>query len=606
VTETAIQAAILTGGTLAWSDDKNNCLIYPVGKQRARLFLGADMLSSFVDRRLSVIRGELSTALQGWERTRTQAAADDSLTEKQERLRNAEAGREIDRLEREMEQLDAFDADRYLYEVAKAALMEDVEFGQMTSLLKKHILDRRGRGRLETLSDEGVILVGVQTSPRSADLLIAVHEARDASPISQETFLEGRILPLTWLLEWLLGNDQLGLELGRSELKAAKILAPWEKVMDGRLRAMHREVVRQACCIRGAIDALELVQGSKNGPVRLKLRSDFIASFLPAFADYRSLSERFDRAREMSLAGLVVVGMGGSGKTTFLRRCYDMLREDAENRGLSEEIDPKSTAFVVGHIFRDVTVPLFDGRKKITLCWMDTAGSEDYRLLGQQLTVSVRELGRRLFLDGPADYNLIFMWSYETGYDAPRDLQGFEDVLSRFMDEVENLGYFDLDLPKKIYLMLNKADIAERDGVAERFSSEHEKRFRSVMERKGMCGESLGLISTLNGDAKDISDRFLVTIFGLSDEDWKRAFVSVRAGINQGIVGNLLETEDAARFKQEVYDRFHESGQETYLRETVAWIERYLAASKGGSTTRALLRSLSAFLSGEMEGDAIS
>ncbi len=297
--------------------------------------------------------------------------------------------------------------------------------------------------------------------------------------------------------------------------------------------------------------------------------------------------------------------MGGSGKTTFLRRCYDLIREDEENRGLREEIDPKSTAFVVGHVFRDITVPLFDGRKSITLCWMDTAGSEDYRLLGQQLTASVREL-RKMFLDRPADYNLLFMWSYEPGYEQARDAQAFEDVLSKFMDEVEDLGYFDLDPPQKVYLLLNKADAAARDGAAESFSGEHERRFRSVMERKSMSGESLGLISTLNGGTKEISDRLMTAIFGLSDRDWKRAFVSVRAGINQGIIGNLLEGEDANRFKREVYDRFSDGGQETYLRETVAWVDRYLEPGNGSSSTRALLASLRAFLSGEMEGDAVT
>lgn len=612
MTETAIQTAIIADGVLAWNGDRHACLIYPAGKQRARLLLGADLLSAFADGEVSAMRGELSTALQGWERTRRQVAANASLTEKQRQVRDTEIGRETDRIERELEQLDGFDIDRYLYEVAKAALMEDVEFGQLTNMLKKHILERGTRAHAGTLAEdlgpsgEGGAVVCLQTSPRSAELLGAVCEARDALPVSRDPFITGRILPFAWLLDWLLGIESLSLEMGRSELRAVKALSPWEKDMSGRMRTMHRELVRRACCIRGITDSLEPVQGSRNGPVRFRLRSDFIASFLPAFADYRALSERFDRAREMDLAGLVVVGMGGSGKTTFLRRCYDILREDAANRGLSEEIDPKSTAFVVGHIFRDVTVPLFDGRKKITLCWMDTAGSEDYRLLGQQLTVSVRELRKRLFLDRPVDYNLLFMWSYEPGYDASRDLQAFEDVLSRFMDEVENLGYFDLDLPKKMYLLLNKADIAERNGIAERFSGEHERRFRSVMERKSMPGESLGLISTLNGDAREISERFLATVFGLSDRDWKKAFVAVRAGINQGVMGNLLEPDDAGRFKREVYDVFSEGGQETYLRETVAWIDRYLGApEKSRMTIRALLRSLRAFLSGEMEGDAL-
>lgn len=612
MTGTAIQTARITGDALTWSSDAPSQVSYPVGKQRARLLLGADVLAAYVDGRLAAMREGRSAALEGWERARDQTAADRSLTEKEKRDKGAEIVREIDRLEREREELDAFDVDRYLYEVAKAALLEDVEFGQLTSLLKKHILERKDRAQTAvfagswTPAGRGNEVVSVQTSPRSVDLLKAVYEGREAPPVSRDAFLEGRILPFTWLLDWVLGTEALGLELGRSELRAMKALSPMEEDMGTALRALHREAVRRACCIRSTIDSLELVQGSRNGPARPRLRSDFIASFLPAFADYRSLSESIDRAREMDLAGLVVVGMGGSGKTTFLRRCYDLLREDAENGGLSEEIDPKSTAFVVGHIFRDVTVPLLDGRKRVTLCWMDTAGSEDYRLLGQQLTVSVRELKRRLFLDRPAGYNLLFMWSYEPGYDASRDLPAFEDVLSRFLDEVEDLGYFELEPPRKMYLLLNKADTAERDGVADRFRSEHEGRFRSVLERKGMAGESLGSISTLNSDAREISDRFLVTTFGLSGQDWKRAFASVRAGINQGVIGNLLAAEDANRFKREIYDLFSESDQEVYLRETVAWIDRFLIAGSGEATTRALLRSLRAFLSGEMEGDAVA
>lgn len=613
MTETSIQTALVVDGVLSWSTDQRRWPAYAVGKQRARLLLGADLLSAYVDGMLSAMADEQSTALRGWERARGEASSDPSLTEAQRKAKDADIGREIARLEREAEQLEAFDPDRYLYEVAKAALLEDVEFGQLTNILKKHVLDRRDRPWAEELAgnwrppSEGTAWVSVQTSPRSADLLTAVHGGRESAPVSRESLVGGRIVPFTWLVDWLLHNEALGLELGQAELRAAKALAPMERDMSPRLKGLHREVIRRACCIRGLIDSVELVQGSRGGPVRLKLRGDFIASFLPAFADYRSLSERFERAREMDTAGLVVVGMGGSGKTTFLRRCYDLLREEPGNRGLKEEIDPKSTAFVVGHVFQDITVPLFDGRKSMTLCWMDTAGSEDYRLLGQQLTVSVRELRKRLFPDRPAEYNLLFMWAYEPGYDAVRDPQGFEDVLSRFMDQVEDLGYFDLDLPKRVYLLLNKADVAARDGMVDRFSSDHERRFRSVMDRKKMAGESLGLISMLNGDAREISDRFTVILFGLSDQDWKRAFVSVRAGINQGVIGNLLGPEDAGRFKREVYDRCSEGGQEAYLKGTVEWIDAYLKTpGNGNASTRALLMSLRAFLSGEMEGDEVA
>ncbi|MBI0583784.1 MAG: hypothetical protein ISF22_06095 [Methanomassiliicoccus sp.] len=608
MTETSIQTASVRDGALSWNSD--GALTYAVGKQRAKLLLGADLLSAYADLALSLAEEGLRTARRGWERGR--APGIDGA-----KSGGSDAAREITRIDRELDAIERFDRDKYLYEVARAVLMESTEFGQMTNILKRHIYERASGGRVEKLLDNWrpsgldgraeVEWACLRISPTMADLPEAVWRSRNG-PLPRDPFLEKRIVPLTWLIDLLMGTAALEVEMGTSELKAARALKGWEEGMDGRMKEIHRNIVRRACCIRSVIDAVELepIKGKNN--VQLKLRGDFILSFLPSFSDYRALAARFDRARDLDLAALVVVGMGGSGKTTFLRRCYDLLRDDPDNRSLNEDIDPKSTAFVVGHIFRDITIPLFGGRKKLTLCWMDTAGSENYRLLGQQLTVSVRELKRKTFIDRPVDYNLLFVWSYGPGYDASRDPQAFEDVLSRFLDEVEDLAYFDLERPNKVFLLLNKSDIAARDGTTERFSVEHERRFRAVLERhEGLSGESLGFASTLNDDSKEISDRFLASVFGLSDRDWKNAFVTVRAGINQGIIAGLLPPEEAGRFKREVYDLNADGGQEAYFRATVNWIDRYLSSgSNAEPSARALLRSLRTFLSGEMEGDAVA
>jgi GTPase SAR1 family protein len=306
-------------------------------------------------------------------------------------------------------------------------------------------------------------------------------------------------------------------------------------------------------------------------------------------------------------AGLVVVGMGGSGKTTFLRRCYDVLKEDFGNNELNEDIDPKSTAFVVGHIFKDIEVPLFNGtRKELTLCWMDTAGSEDYRLLGQQLTLSVKEQKKKVFLDRPVDYNLLYVWSYEPNYDPVKDVQSFETVLTRFLEEVENLSYFDLEAPNKIYLLLNKSDAAEKAGIAAQFKLDHERCFlRAVEEHGSVPGESLGFLSALSVDKEQIARMMLVSIFGIDRKDWDKAFVGVKMGINQSIVSNLLSLEDARDFKTVVYDAHDGDGQETYFAATIAWIDRYLSTERPPGA-RALLASLRSFLNEVRKGDEIA
>jgi len=246
LTETAIQLAGLADGGLSWSADQNARLVYPVGRQRARLLLGADLLSAYADGAMSAMSSELTTALQGWERARGQAAADESLSDKERRTKEAEIGREIGRIEKEMGRLEAFDMGRYLYEVAKAALLEEVEFGQLTNLLKKHIMDRRERPHADDLAmnwrapAEDGAWACASAPARGADLLAAVLEGRDGAPVDKERFLEGRLVPLTWVMDWLLHIDALGLELGRAELKAGKALAYLEKDMDQSLRAFHR------------------------------------------------------------------------------------------------------------------------------------------------------------------------------------------------------------------------------------------------------------------------------------------------------------------------------------------------------------------------------
>jgi hypothetical protein len=405
--------------------------------------------------------------------------------------------------------------------------------------------------------------------------------------------------------------DALEVEMIQSSLRVSKAMADWEEKFDADLRQMNRDIISRACAIKGLMDSIDLDQGQRKGAVQLKLRDGFVSTFLASFREFQDLADRMARVKALEQAGLVVVGMGGSGKTTFLRRCYVLLKDDFGNTGLNEDIDPKSTAFVVGHVFRDIEVPLFNGsRKRMTLCWMDTAGSEDYRLLGQQLTISVREQRKKVFTDRPVDYNLLFVWSCEPSYDPVKDVKGFESVFSRFLEEVQNLAYFELEPPAKIFLLLNKADNAERSGIAPQFKADHERAFLTAMNERGegLQGESLGFVSALNVDKGEISKKLLVAIYGLSDDDWTKAFSGIKLGINQSIVGNLLPTADAQRFKAEVYDAHATEGPEAYFSATIGWIDRYLAGTgkEQPGSTRALLSSLRSFLSEVREGDEVA
>ena len=178
MTETSVQTAVLKDGALAWSADSSACLVYPVGRQRARLLLAADLLAGFADRTLGNASLRLATALEGWERSRRQAASDPALTDRERRSKEASIGKETDKLRKELGQLESFDKGRYLYEVAKATLLEDFEFGQLTSLVRKHISERDERGQSEPAGEgagpEGA-WTAVQVSPQDRDLLEAVQ-----------------------------------------------------------------------------------------------------------------------------------------------------------------------------------------------------------------------------------------------------------------------------------------------------------------------------------------------------------------------------------------------------------------------------------------------
>ena len=102
---------------------------------------------------------------------------------------------------------------------------------------------------------------------------------------------------------------------------------------------------------------------------------------------------------------------------------------------------------------------------------------------------------------------------------------------------MQNLTFFDLELPKNIFLLLNKADNADKASITTQFKSEHERCFLAAISEhgEGLSGESLGFVSTLHVERSEISGKLLTAIFGASDEDRSKAFTGVRLGINQGV-----------------------------------------------------------------------
>jgi len=623
VSETTIQTASVQDGGFNWNTEEDHCFRYSVGKHRTKVFLGGDLVTSFADHSLSRLREQISNAMDGWKKNLDSITRDQSLTEAQAKRKGSDAEKELDKLRIKMERLDALALDDYLYDVVRTVFLADAEFGQMTHLLKKSISERKGRTENEllvrhwgtvdgNLSDEWVSILSVRIPIRCTDLMASVWEASGAEEkgLNEDRFMESRIVPLLWLMERFMSTEALEIEMGQMALRTSKVLARWDKDLDGELGQLHRDIVRRACYVKGLIDSIDLERSPRRSTMFLALREDYIASFLSSFQEYRGLADRLNRSKAMDQAGLVVVGMGGSGKTTFLRRCYEVMKDDYGNGGLDEDIDPKSTAFVVGHMFKDIEVPLFSSMKKLSLCWMDTAGSEDYRLLGQQLTISVREMRKKMFLENPVEYNLLFAWSCEPSYDLVKDLHGFDDVFVKFLEEVHNLSFFDLELPNKIFLLLNKADNAEKAGIAGQFKSDHERCFLTAISDhgEGLTGESLGFLSTLSMNKVEISGKLLMAVFGTTDDDRRKAFTAVRLGINQGVIGNLLPGDDAQSFKEEVYDAHGTEGPEEYFTATVAWIDRYMSGPgrERSALTRALLLSLRSFLGEMREGDEIA
>ncbi len=602
---------MVLGDGLTWSDGPDTSLTYSVGKHRVKVFLGTDLVAAYADASISRMREQATTARDEWQRTLDQTAKDASLTEAQRKRNSADEGKKVQDARDRLAVLDTLDLDQYLYDLARRTFIADAEFGQLTHLLKKSVQDRRKRrgfdllfnerrSALAPLTDHSGPMLAVRTSLRSADLLSSAWEltAKKAPALERDRFLDGRTVPFAWLLELLRTSEALELEMGQAARTLSRSMEEWEQGLDPDLIPLHRELVMHACCVRSLLDAVELEQDAKKAG-RLRLKDGFIVPFMPALQEFQDLSARMEAMSTMDRAGLVVVGLGGSGKTTFLRRCYELLKNGYGNSGLNEEIDPKSTAFVVGHIFKDIEVPLLNGVKKgMTICWMDTAGAADHHSLGRQLTRSVTDM-EKVFLGKPS-YNLLFMWSCEPGYDELKDLRGFEDVFSHFVDEVLGLDYQGLQLPGRIFLLLNKADNAEKAGIAREFRSDHERCFLNALEQKGegLQGESLGFLSALSVDGDEISRKLQTSLFGLSPEESEKAFARVRLGINQGVIANLLPAPDAMRFKAEVYDVHGSAGQSAYLKATAEWIDTYLGGGgkEQAALTRALLSSLRSFL----------